>query len=53
MTNLSKNNVQIIYKNEHLMENFHQAETQILSSWMEEILAEVATEKEVIERKLN
>lgn len=53
MANLSANNVQIRYKNEHLNENFNQAEAELIFSWLEEILLEVTTESEVIERKPN
>lgn len=53
MANLRANNVQITYKNEHLIENFNQAESKLIFSWLEEILNEVSSETEVFERKLN
>lgn len=53
MANLSANNIQIRYKNEYLNENLIQAEVELLFSWLEEILIEVTTESEVIERKPN
>jgi hypothetical protein len=53
MANFNSNHVQIGYRNEHLNENFNQAESELLFSWLEEILLEVTTESEVIERKPN